>query len=272
MLHACLCQDGSKGEQDMKASWSGFLTLGPIAIPMRLYTAVRSAAPQYVQVHAKDHSPIERVYKCQQEGGEVPYDEIVRAVPVERGFIEVTRQDIQRQRGDIKSIDIKQFSDPGHIDPSYYEKPYYMVPGKGGELAYALLRQTLERTQKTAIITFVLYEKERLGIVTVFNGLLRLQQLRFADEIVPLSTIKLPSLPQPGPEQINLALSLLERYSMPLHVEDYHSEQNDIVHEIIDRKTKGLELKRPSQPLPHASNEAEITPALKALLEDKDRV
>lgn len=253
----------------MKATWNGFLTLGDIAMPVRLYTAVRSTAPRYVQIHAPDHSPVERLYKCQDEGREISPDEVARAVPVERGFIEVTHQDIRRRRGDAKSITIKQFSDPNDIDPSYYEKLYYMVPGKGGESAYALLGQALRRAAKAAVVTFTLHEKEHLGVMTVFDSMLRLQQLRFADEIISPAHVKLPVLPQSSAEQVNLTMKLLERYSAPFFIEDYHNEQNSIVHEIIDRKAKGLELRRETPNLPQITDEADVIPALKALLSRK---
>lgn len=140
------------------------------------------------------------------------------------------------------------------------------MPGKGGEIAYTLLRQAFIQTGKVAITTFTLYEKEHIGIVSVSDGVLLLQQLRFADEIVPRSEIKTPSLSQPSPDQVDVAVRLMERYSAPFYIEDYRNEQLDELNEMIDRRAKGLSVKRKPQIAPHTTPEEELVSTLRALL------
>ena len=43
----------------------------------------------------------------------------------------------------------------------YFEKPYYLAPTKGGEKVYSLLRQALEATNKVAVATFVMHQRQR---------------------------------------------------------------------------------------------------------------
>lgn len=250
----------------MKASWSGYLRVGELTVPMRLYSGTQSASPRFIQVHAKDHSPITRISKCKKDGEELVPADIIKAVEYQGKLIAVKDADIRAGNGADKSIIVRQFSDNGAVDTVYYEKPYYMVPGKGGETAYTLLRQAFTRTKKVAIATFALYEKEHIGIISAADGLLMLQQLRFADEIVPRSDIKTPSLPQPSPNQVDAAVRLMERYSSPFYIEDYRNEQLDDLNEIIDRRSKGLPLKRKSQIAPHTTPEDELMPKLNALL------
>lgn len=250
----------------MKASWSGYFRVGELTLPMRLYSGTQSISPRYVQLHAKDHAPIARVMKCKKDGEELRPDDIIKAVERDGKYLEIKETDIQASSGDDKSIIVRQFSDNDAIDAVYYERPYYMVPGKGGEPAYTLLRQAFVQTQKVAITTFTLYEKEHIGIVSVADGILMLQQLRFADEIVPRSTIKTPPLPQPSPDQVDAAVRLMERYSAPFYIEDYRNEQLDELNEVIDRRAKGLPMKRKRQIAPHTTPEEELVPKLRALL------
>jgi non-homologous end joining protein Ku len=44
----------------MKATWQGYIALGQLGIPAKLYSASRSIRPQFVQLHEKDSSPVER--------------------------------------------------------------------------------------------------------------------------------------------------------------------------------------------------------------------
>ena len=51
------------------------------------------------------------------------------------------------QRVDVEAtqtVDIQDFVDLDEIDPIYFYKPYYLEPQKGGDKAYALLRDSLE--------------------------------------------------------------------------------------------------------------------------------
>jgi len=43
-----------------------------------------------------------------------------------------------------QTVDIQDFVDLDEIDPIYFYKPYYLEPQKGGDKAYALLRDSLE--------------------------------------------------------------------------------------------------------------------------------
>lgn len=58
-----------------------------------------------------------------------------------------------------QTIDIENFVNLSEIDPVYFEKAYYLLPKKGGEKAYALLCQALQKTDKVAIAKIVIHTK-----------------------------------------------------------------------------------------------------------------
>ena len=53
-------------------------------------------------------------------------------------------------------MDIQAFVELADIAPQYFETPYYLIPGKRGEKAYALLRDTLKKAGKAGIATVMI--------------------------------------------------------------------------------------------------------------------
>jgi DNA end-binding protein Ku len=253
----------------MRASWNGYLRVGNLTLPVRLYSATKSVTPHFVRLHAKDYSPVTQVLKCQKDGAELHADDIIRAVQFEGKYIEISEKDIQKSGLGDKNITVRQFSESEAINPIYYDKPYYIVPGKGGELAYTILRQAFIKSRKVAVVTYMLYEKEHLAILRPLEGILLLQQLRFAEEIVPRRDIATPSLPQPAPGHVDTATKLMERYDSSFYIEDYRNEQLDRLNELIDRKAKSLPPKRQQQIAPKTTPEKDVMPTLRALLVEK---
>lgn len=138
-------------------------------------------------------------------------------------------------------------------------------------MGYAILRRAFEKTGKVAIVTFLFYDKERLGVVSVRDGLLTLQTLRFYDEILPKSELDTPALPQPTPAQVSTAAQLMELYGASFHIEDYHNEQLDFVNELIERKAKGLPPKRQKQVAADTTPADEISARMKTMLGEKPK-
>ena len=68
-----------------------------------------------------------------------------RGYEYEKGqYIEITDEDIERADVELtKTIQIMEFVNEAEIDPVYFDKPYYLEPQKGGERAYALMREAL---------------------------------------------------------------------------------------------------------------------------------
>lgn len=252
-----------------RAAWQGYIALGQLGIPVRLYSATQSIRPRFVQLHEKDGSPVERVLRCRDEQHDISISETIRAIEYEPGrYIGLTDRELeQTAAGQVKTIDIKQFCEPDSISPIYFTKPYYVVPARGGERAYALLREVFVRHHKIAVTQFVIYNKQHIAALATEGDLLMLQQLHFADEIVPRSSIKTPPLPKPSPAEIETLSSVMERFSGPFYIQDYHDEHSERIKQLVDRKAKGLPPPRPERLALHATPEKEIVSALQAALD-----
>lgn len=255
----------------MRASWSGHFRLGNVILPVKLFSATRDVGPQFVQLHAEDHSPVTRLTVCLQDGEELSEKDLIKAAEHDGSYIELSKSDIERVGVFERNIAVRQFTDPGDIAPIYYDKPYYLVPDTGGEQAYSILRRAFEKTGKVAIVTFLFYDRERLGVVSEQDGILVLQTLRFAEEIIPRENIRTPGLPQPTPEQAATASRLMEHYAASFHAQDYRNQQQDYVNELIERKAKGLAPKKQKQVTAETTPAEEITTRMKTMLGEKPK-
>lgn len=255
----------------MRATWNGYLRLGTLSVPVKLYAATRAVGPHFVQLHAKDHAPITRQTICQLDGEEVVYKDIVRAVEHEGTYVELSEDDLQLDGENEKALQIRQFSDSFDIDPFFYEKPFYVVPGEGGEFAYALLRQAFVKAKKIAIATYVYYDKQHLGIISVVDGIIRLQQLRYVDEVIAPKELPSRSLPQPAPGQVDTAVQLMERYSTAFYIGDYSNEQVDMLNKLVERRAKGHATLPRSRKAVEATAEHDIMPTIKDILNEKNQ-
>ena len=92
-----------------------------------------------------------------------------------------SRQPRSRRR---RRIDILDFVEAEDIDDRFFDKPYYLTPGKGGDVAYGLLREAIRESGRIGIAKFIMREVQHLAAVEVVDEALVLSTLRFADELV----------------------------------------------------------------------------------------
>ena len=249
-----------------RASWKGYFRIGNVVMPVRLYAATRSIIPHFIQLHRKDHSPVQRVTVCMKDGEKLKDGDIVRAAEYDGKYVELSEDELERQAGFERDIVVRQITEASEINPIYYDSPYYLVPDKGGELVYSILRRAFEKVNKIAIVTLLFYGRERIGAVSSFDGTLRFQLLRFHDEILPRSDAPSPALPQPSPAQISVASQLLERYNLAFHPSDYRNQQIDILNELVERKAKGLPPKKHEYIAESTTPENEVIRKMKEML------
>src|SRR5262245_38319649 len=151
------------------AIWTAALSVGLGNLPLDAPTAVRADRPRFRMLHAKDRSPINFQRVCQKDGEEVAWDDLVKGYEYERGhFVVLTKEDIAAAALEkTRRIDILDFVEATAIDDRFFDKPYYLLPGKGGDVAYALLREAVRESNRTGIAKFVMRDVQHLAAVEV---------------------------------------------------------------------------------------------------------
>jgi DNA end-binding protein Ku len=253
-----------------RAMWSGVLSFGLVNVPVRLHSAVHSERPHFHLLHGKDESPVRYERICERESKPVPWSEVVKGYEVKKGqYAVLTPEDFKRAAVDrSETIDILVFVPTDAIDARYFETPYYLAPAKGGERAYALLRETMAKAGKTAVAQIVLRQAQHLGAITAMGDALVFTTLRYAPEIVDARTLGLPKKSALGPKELELAAKLVDGVSGDWKPEQYEDRYSDNLLAIIKAKTKKGTLPRMGElrPEPPRGEVSDLMERLRASL------
>src|SRR4051812_9391111 len=238
----------------MRPLWSGALTFGLVNIPVRLHSAVQAKERvSFRLLHKKDLSPIKYERVCQKEGEAVDWKDIVKGYEYSKGkFVVLTDEDFKAAAIEsTKTIEIMDFVASDEIDPRYFETPYYVVPQKGGEKAYALLREAIKQTGMVGIgkITMRSNSLHLAGVKAVGDAIL-LEIMRFGNELVDVGDFSFPSDVAVRPQELTMAQQLVENLSTAFdpskYTDDYHANLMKIVR--AKMKGKKIEVEEPEEP------------------------
>lgn len=237
-----------------RSIWKGALSFGLVNIPVELHTAVRSEARlSFRQLHKKDLSPIKYDRVCAKEEKSVPWDEIVKGYEYSKGkFVVLDDQDFKAATIESsKTIEIQDFVKSEEIDPRYFESPYYLLPQKGGDKAYALLREAIRNTGMVGIgmVTMRTNSQHLVAIKVVENALL-MEIMRYADELVDSSSFTFPTTENVREAELKMAEQLVATLADTFQPEKYSDTYRDNLMRIINAKMKGkkIEVEEPEEP------------------------
>jgi DNA end-binding protein Ku len=130
------------------------------------------------------------------------------------------------------------------IDSRYFDTPYYLVPQKGGEKAYALLREALANTEMVGIGKLTLRQKEHLVAVRPQGDALVLEIMRFEHELVDPDALQFPDTAQQNvrPQELAMAEQLIGNLAEPFDPSKYRDEYEEKLHALLKAKLKGKKL------------------------------
>ena len=255
----------------MAAIWKGSLTFGLVNIPVELKTAVRADHISFRLLHQEDLSPVKYERICQAEGEPVPWSEVVKGYEYEKGkFVVLTDEDFKAAALEqSKTIDILDFVKEEEIDPRYFETPYYLVPGKGGDKPYALLREAIRQTGSVGIGKIIIRQTQHLAAVKVVGEALVLEIMRFANELVDAGEFNFPSREAVRPQELQMAEQLVANLAEPFDPSRYTDEYRANLMRIIKAKMKGKKpkLEEPEEETPD-SGVLDLMSRLRASLEE----
>ena len=247
-----------------RSLWNGTISVGVIAVPVKLYTAVESRTVRFREVHLEDEAKIEHRRFCSAEDKEVPYEEVVKGFEIgDDEYVVLEKDEIAAAAGDpAHVIDIESFVETTAIDPVFYAKTYYLGAGAKGGDAYRLLHDALERTGRAGLGRFTFHNREYLAAIRPLDGVLGLHTMRFADEVVAGEEVEL-SKPSKGPakKEVEMAGRLVGSLEESFSPGRYKDRYRKAVLDMIERKAAGKKPKKPREKPP------EETPDLMAALE-----
>ena len=230
----------------MRPIWKGALTFGLVNIPVQIYSAVRAQERlSFRLLHKRDLAPIKYDRVCQKEGESVPWNEIVKGYEYEKGKYVVLDDDDFKAAAieSTKAIEVLDFASADDIDPRYFETPYYMLPSKGGDRAYALLREAVRSTNTVGIGKITMRSNSHhLAAVRVVGDALVLEIMRFADELVDVDEFTFPAASNVRPQELAMAEQLIGNLSGEFDPTKYADDYRDNLMRIINAKLKGKKI------------------------------
>jgi len=255
----------------MRPLWTGALTFGLVNIPVRLHSAVQAKERiSFRLLHKKDLSPIRYERVCQKEGEAVDWKDIVKGYEYSKGkFVVLTDEDFKAAAIESsKTIEIMDFVAADEIDPRYFETPYYLIPAKGGEKAYALLREAIKRTGMVGIgkITMRSNSLHLAGVKSVGQALV-LEIMRFADELVTESDFTFPTDAGVRPQELQMAEQLVGNLSQSFDPSKYTDDYHANLMKIIRAKMKGKKIEVPEPVEPESTQVVDLMTRLQESLE-----
>jgi DNA end-binding protein Ku len=231
----------------MASIWTGALSFGLVNIPVSLASAVRAAEKtSFRMLHKEDLTPIKYERVCPLDEEVVPWNEIVKGYEYSKGkYVVVTSEELAKVKTpSSKAVEMMDFVKSDEIDSRYFDTPYYLVPQKGGEKAYALLREALQRTDMVGIGKLTLRQKEHLVAVRPVGDALVLELMRFENELVEPEELRFPDTGQQNvrPQELEMAEQLIGNLAEPFDPSKYHDEYEEKLKALLKAKLKGKKL------------------------------
>jgi DNA end-binding protein Ku len=249
-----------------RAIWSGAISFGLVNIPVKLFSAVSKKTVRFHQIDAESGARV-RQKRVGPDDEEIPYEQIVKGYEIGPDrYVTITPEELDGLAPDkTRTIDIEDFVDLEEIDPIYYDHPYYLAPDTGAAKAYQLLVDAMEDAGKVAIARVVIRSKEQLVAIRPRDGVLAMETMLFADEVVPTDTLEELSADgnaKTTERELTMARQLIDSLSSDFEPEKYHDEYRERVLDMIERKAQGetIVIEEPTK-------EPEQVPDLMAALE-----
>jgi DNA end-binding protein Ku len=223
-----------------RAFWSGTITFGLVSIPVNLFPGVSSQRAA-LRMLADDGTPLQRRFFCEKQDREVSRDEIVRGYETAKGkYVIITDDELEAlEPKKSRDIDLRRFVPADDIDPLYFERSYFLTPAGETTKAYRLLAETMEKTRRAGIATFIMRGKEYLVAIVAEAGLLRADTLRFADEIRSPKDVGLPAVPKLKAADVTRMRKTIKTHSSAkLAEKELQDEYSERIRKLAAKKEK----------------------------------
>jgi DNA end-binding protein Ku len=217
-----------------------------------LHTAARANEIDLDLLDKRDFAPVGYQRYNKSTGKVVNWNDVVKGYEYEKGeYVVLTDEDFRRANVEAsRTIDIQTFVPRDAIAPYYFDTPYFLVPDKNGERVYALLRETLEQSQKLAVATFVLRSRQHVAALMPVDKTIVLNTLRFQEEIQPHPEVAAASAAakKAGTRELEMALKLVDEMTEPWKPDAFTDTYRDDLMKRIEEKVKAGQTHALTQP------------------------
>jgi DNA end-binding protein Ku len=196
-------------------------------------------------LHKKCGGRLKQQYICPKDNNEVvARDETVKGYEFAKDqYVVFTPEELKAvEEKATSTIDVIEFIPLAQVQREYLDKVYYLSPDKGGDRAYRLLVEALMATGRAALGQYAVRGQQYLVLLRPLNGLLAMEQLRYADEVRSTNEVPVPE-GEVKPQELALAKQLIEASSNDnFEPGKYKDTVRERVLETIQRKIEGQDI------------------------------
>jgi len=252
----------------MRAIWKGHIQFSLVTIPVRIYNAIDSAQTISFNLLSKEgHNPVSYEKNDKVTGKTLKTEDIVKGYQYEPGqYVIVDQEDFDKVKlKSEKVIEIRGFVDVSEVHPSLFEAPYYLGPdGDVAAKTYGLLAETLKESNKLAVGSVVLRDRETPLLLAPHQKGIVMYRLRFPNEVRDINEVPLLKEVKADKTQLKLAQTLVDSMTVKFNDIEMRDNYTEKLREIIEAKVEGKEVVVVEEEAPKV---VDIMTALKASID-----
>ena len=254
--------------------WRGHLRLALVSCPVALYNARHDRAGlRFNLINPETGNRIRMITQDAETGKELERRDLVKGYEFRKNeYVLLNDEDFDSVKVESSSVmTVEKFVDTDSIDPVYYDAAYFLAPdGDAGRDVYAVLREAIAKTGKTALSRVVISQRERtIALRPMSDGLMAHtlyedRDLNSAKELFEgMAGIKT------DPEMVELATQLVQRQSGKYDASDLEDHYESRLRAMIEAKLKGEGIDTSGPAEPARTNVVDLMAALKKSLDQE---
>lgn len=250
-----------------RPSWKGHLKVSLVSCPVALYNATTHA--RMVSFHLLNPETMNRIQMrpYDPDEGEVERQKLVHGYEIEKGqYVTVEEDELKNLRlPSTKTIDIEKFVDRDAIDPTYIDGPYYLAPEKGGEEAFAVIREAMRTHGKAALGRLVMTHRERTVAITPRGNGMLVELLRHPQEVRDETEV-FDAIPKTRADKsmVEIAARIIEQNGGEFAPDEFEDRYETALRELIEARAAGKTVEVAE--VPRDTKVVDLMAALKASL------
>jgi DNA end-binding protein Ku len=211
-------------------------------MPVKLHTAIKEERIQFHLLHRRDQVRLRQQMVCAYEKQPVPAEQQSKGFEVEDGkYVIVDPAEIEQTTAESsRMIEVHEFVKTGQIDSIFLDRLYYLEPdiqdiqGKG----YSALVKAMKELDVAGICTWNMRKRSYFGALQARGKMLRLNTLRYADEVISVESLELENVPV-SEKELKIGSELIEKMAAPFEPGKFENEHQKNLQGMIEKKARG---------------------------------
>jgi len=221
--------------------WKGTIHFEDTEVPVKLHSAVKEERIQFHLLHRRDGERLHQQMICAYEKIPVQAAAQVRGFEVEEGkYVIIDPAELELLVPESsRLIEIHEFVRNDEIDPIFLDHVYYLEPDTAlGSADYAALAEALQESDVAGICTWTMRKRSYHGALQARGKVLRLNTLRYADEVIGAASLELEEIPLTEKE-LQIGSELIRQMAAPFAPQKFLNEHQLKLQQLIDKKARG---------------------------------